>query len=540
MKTTRTLLAMLFVCNLFVVSVNAQQVSWALSIGNAGSDQGYDISSDSAGNIYVTGWFSGTTQFGSQTLTSYGLQDIFIASYDGNGNLNWVRQGGGSGNDVSAGIATAANGESYITGWFADTARFGDSLVVSNGSLDMFVAKYDASGAIQWVRHGGGVLDDYGNRVTLMSDGGVALAGSFKDTLTAEGSQIISSGNRDILLCRYEANGQLVWLKGVGGSGEDRGYGISQDADSNCFVTGLFTGNVNFGSTNLTCNSLFAAFVGKVSAQGDFVWAVKGDGGANDFARGFGVVTDPAGNAVVNGFFSGILRMGGSTLNATGGQYDQDNYLIKFNSGGNVVWAKRTGGPGTDQGTDLFMTAGGEILETGFFQGTAYFDATSLISAGLSDIYLAKYDSAGIVLWASGFGGPGNEFSYGVTGTGSTIFTTGVLTGFSLFGNIPLVSSGGNDVFIARIEVLPTGMVENRAEAGFNLYPNPSNGDVHISLPHRPYRLQLFDDSGRLVWTRSGVGGEMQVNWTGMPAGLYRIVAMGREDVYSLPVIFRE
>ncbi|MFM9027834.1 MAG: SBBP repeat-containing protein, partial [Bacteroidota bacterium] len=199
------------------MTTNAQNVSWALRAGDSGSDQGYDISNDTLGNLYVTGWFSGTAQFDNQTLISQGLQDIFIASYDGSGNLNWVRQAGGTGNDVSAGIATAANGETYITGWFADTSHFNDSTVISNGSFDMFIAKYDAAGTIQWVRSAGGVLDDYGNRVTLTIDGGVVLAGSFKDTISASGSQLISHGNRDALLCRYASDGQLVWARGTGG-----------------------------------------------------------------------------------------------------------------------------------------------------------------------------------------------------------------------------------------------------------------------------------------------------------------------------------
>ncbi|MFM9028997.1 MAG: T9SS type A sorting domain-containing protein, partial [Bacteroidota bacterium] len=341
--------------------------------------------------------------------------------------------------------------------------------------------------------------------------------------------------NRDALLCRYASDGQLVWARGTGGSGEDRAYGIIQDADSNYFVTGLFTGIVDFGNTRLTCSSLFGTYVGKISGQGNFLWAVKGDGGANDFARGFGVVTDPAGNAVVNGFFSGVLRMGGFTLNATGGQYDQDGYILKFNTNGNVVWAKRTGGNGTDQGTDLHATSTGEIIEVGFFQDTARFANLSVVAAGLSDVFVAKYDSSGNVLWVEGYGGSGNEFGYGVTGDMlGNVFITGAFSGSSMFGNQALVSAGGNDIFMAGIADVSNSIPDNESSVSAFIYPNPSTGWFRFDCSSlagtgKAIGIHIMDMAGKTTYHNENIDSQAMIDVSEIESGCY-VVRFYNED----------
>lgn len=85
-----------------------------------------------------------------------------------------------------------------------------------------------------------------------------------------------------------------------------------------------------------------------------------------------------------------------------------------------------------------------------------------------------------------------------------------------------------------------TGTAEEMESAGMKLYPNPTNGQARITLPAHPHQLQLFDAAGRVVWSRNGVGGEMQVDWTGFPSGLYRVVASGNNEHWSMPVVLQE
>ena len=518
----------------FLFSANAQNVSWAYNIGNTGSDQGYDISNDELGNVYVTGWFSGTAQFGNQTLVSYGLQDIFIASYDSNGNLNWVRQAGSSENEVSAGIASAPNGDTYITGWFKGSCDFSDSTVISQGDYDMFLAKYNAEGAIQWVHSGGGTLDDYGNRVTLTSDGGATVAGSFKSTFSAAAIQTASQGNRDILVCHYAPDGQLVWMKGIGGVSEDRAYGIVQDTNGDYYITGVFSDVVDFGGTSLTCNSFFATYLAKLSNDGNVVWAIKGDGFANDFVRGYGVAVDQQGNVYTNGFYSGRLNMGGVTLLASGGQYDQETYLMKFTSDGTLVWSRTSGGAlGVDQSTDLLLAPNNQIMEVGFFHNAATFGSATINAAGQSDVFVTKYDDAGNLLAVSSFGGSGNEYGYGIAADNDgNIYMAGVITGSTNMGTIPLESNGGNDILIARLTLSPLEVSNSAALAPISLYPNPTRDRIQLDCSalkqlHSSVNLEIVDQSGRTVYSERGIAGLNLFDLSDLQSGLYLVRLFG-------------
>ncbi len=483
------------------LNVQAQVISWTNRAGGTGSDQGYDASTDSAGNVYACGWFSGAASFGNTTLTSYGLQDVFLASYDAGGALNWVKQAGGTGNEVCAGITTAPNGDSYVTGWFTGTAKFGDSTIVSYGSYDMFVARYSASGSLLWVKSGGGISDDYGNRVSLTRKGGVLVSGSFRDTISISGTQLISSGNRDVLLCQYDSTGQLTWAQSAGGAGEDRGYGVAQHANGEVYLTGLFTGKAKFDTITLNGTALLSTYVAKLSEQGAFIWVKPGGGGANDFARGLGLKLDNGGNVIGTGFFSGTLNMSGKSLSSKGGQYDFDAYLIKIDPNGNTLWLKDLGGDGIDQGTAVSVSKEGDIYVCGFFGETQTFAGIPVSSKGLSDVFVAKVDTGGNVIWLAEGGGEGSDYAYGITcGGNGSVNVTGAFNGNGTFGNQTLVSDGGLDAFVMGIADNVTGIQAMSINGNFIIYPNPAFNSFHLELQENSFK----GSSEVIVWDMLG------------------------------------
>ncbi len=472
----------------FSINAQAQDISWVNRAGGTGSDQGYDASSDSAGNVYACGWFSGTASFGNTNLTSFGLQDVFLACYNAGGNLNWVKQAGGTGNEVCAGIASSPNGDSYVTGWFTGTAKFGDSTIVSLGNYDMFVARYNAAGRLLWVRSGGGNSDDYGNRVSLTRNGGVLVSGSFKDTITISGTQLISNGNRDVLLCQYDSTGQLTWARRAGGEGEDRGYGVGQHVNGDIYLTGLFTGIAKFGTIPLNGNALLSTYVAKLSEQGAFIWVKPGGGGANDFARGLGLKLDNDGNIIGTGFFSGTLNMNGKSLSSKGGQYDFDAYLVKMDPNGNTLWLKALGGDGLDQGTAVSVSKSGDIYVCGFFGETQTFAGLPLISKGLSDVFVAKVQTGGNVIWLAQGGGAGSDYAYGITcNNNGSINVAGAFNGTSTFGAQTVESVGGLDAFVLRISNNTTGIQTIGARGNVLLYPNPAFDRFYLDLQDYPF-----------------------------------------------------
>ena len=199
------------------VSDGVPTVSWAKSIGGTGSDYGRGIATDSSGNVYVIGKYSGSFTIGSTTLTSAGSNDVFVAKYDTSGTAQWARSIGGTGSDTGYGIATDSAGNVYVTGIYSGTATFAPgTTLTSAGYNDAFVTKYDTSGTVQWAESIGGTNTDSGYGIATDSGGNVYVTGSYQGTATfASGTTLTSAGSNDAFVAKYSPSKYLHINKGL-------------------------------------------------------------------------------------------------------------------------------------------------------------------------------------------------------------------------------------------------------------------------------------------------------------------------------------
>jgi PKD repeat protein len=177
---------------------------------------------DSADNLYVIGQFQNTVNIGATSLISSGGYDIFVTCIDGEGNINWVNQAGGSGNDYAKSISKDSHNNLYITGNFSETALFGDDVKSSNGGLDVYVSNLDPLGNFRWTITAGGVSDDVGYGITTETNGNSYVTGYFRDSAGFGSTTLISNGSSDIFVSNVGApncqviapNGSEHWLAG--------------------------------------------------------------------------------------------------------------------------------------------------------------------------------------------------------------------------------------------------------------------------------------------------------------------------------------
>jgi hypothetical protein len=215
---------------------------------------------DSATNVYVTGAFAGTIAFASTNLSATGTNganDVFVAKYNGAGTLLWVRKAGGATDDTGNGIVAGAGGSAYVTGKISGTAAFGSTNVTASGT-DLFLAKYDAAGNLLWVRKAGGnnsIYGDGGHSVKLDTAGNPCVAGFFSGTANFGPTNLATTGLDDLVVAKYDSNGNLLWVRKAGGGDLDIAYALDVDAADNICMTGFFVGTAAFGATNLLATS---------------------------------------------------------------------------------------------------------------------------------------------------------------------------------------------------------------------------------------------------------------------------------------------
>jgi len=333
-----------------VISTSSTNMNWqwAKSAGGTNLDHGAGIATDSSRNCYITGGFRDSALFGATTLVSQGIYDVFVAKLDTNGNWQWAKQAGGTGSDAGISIAVDGSGNCYITGDFQGSALFGTTTLVSQGSVDVFVAKLDTNGNWQWAVSAGGtnIVDDEVG-ISVDGVGNCYITGHFEGSALFGTTTLVSQGYDDVFVAKLNTNGNWQWATQGGGPNFDYGYGVFVDGSGNCYITGHFYGSALFGTTTLVSQGILDVFVAKLNTNGNWQWATQGGGTGYDY--GYDVSVDGSGNCYITGSFEGSALFG-TTLVSQG---NLDVFVAKLSDGSNqppnapVINGPTSGNPGT-------------------------------------------------------------------------------------------------------------------------------------------------------------------------------------------------
>jgi len=356
-----------------------QNYQWAKAAGWIGQDAARSVAVDDEGNVYVAGQYGGYSQFDTIFCYGNGTYEAFLAKYNSMGDIQWVKHAGGPNEDYATGVCIDTAGFIYITGYFLDSIFF-DTLKLESADLtDIFIAKYTPSGELVWAKSAGGRGEDHSYAITADPKGDIAIAGQFSGTATFDFSFVSSSGDYDAFIAKYGNNGICQWVKKGGGNNDDAAKGISTDAAGNFYTTGYIYGNTVFDTVHLSTTSPTSTdiFIAKYLSWGDFAWIRKCDSYLGD--NPYGIATDWQGNSYLTGYFQNETTFGNHTIHAHG--YN-DAFLAKYNPYGDCDWAKAIGGNDLDVGTSVCTDEFGYVYVTGFFDSAIVFEDTTYIAAG--------------------------------------------------------------------------------------------------------------------------------------------------------------
>jgi hypothetical protein len=253
--------------DIFLAKFNsAGQTLWADQAGGTGADSAYRMVIDSANNCYLTGYYHGPATFGTATLNSAGGSfDVYITKYDSSGNVQWAVGGGGSGTDEGFAIAQDAAGNSFVTGYFASaSASFGGQVIHTAGGNDIFTVKISPAGTFLWARSAGGTGDDRGKAIAVDAQGNAYVSGYFSGTATFGNITLTSTGATDLCIIKYDPNGNVQWVIPATGPTSDTANAITRDAHGHFYISGSCSTNTVFGGLTLTNALINAMFVARL------------------------------------------------------------------------------------------------------------------------------------------------------------------------------------------------------------------------------------------------------------------------------------
>jgi hypothetical protein len=175
---------------------------------------------------------------------------------DVDGALIWARRAGGSGQDSALDVDTHSDGSSFVTGIFTGEAVFGEgepneTTLVSAGGTDIFVARYDADGALVWAIREGGEDEDWGRGVAAFDDGSFVITGEIRTAVTfGEGGDnpvdLPCGQNGNPYVAKYDSDGELSWARGASETSWGTGHRLAAMNDGSVLVAGSFVGSITF------------------------------------------------------------------------------------------------------------------------------------------------------------------------------------------------------------------------------------------------------------------------------------------------------
>jgi hypothetical protein len=367
---------------------------WAKKAGGNSDTYGAGLATDAAGNVYVTGYFRADTAHFDTTklILTTGYKEAFLVKYDGNGHALWAKQSVGSYKDEATAVSVDAANNIYVSGVFSSASIAFGSNSVANGTHDnytndVFIAKFDNNGNNIWVRGSTSGTTNTGHALAFGAStdgaGNVYVAGRFECGQIQFGSSSLplnGTYNNDIFLVKYDASGNVAWLRSAGSpTGYEEGaYAVASDAAGNTYITGYigktatyFTPTDSLSST--TVNKTI--FIAKYDASGNFKWARKGQGRYWSDNFGTSVALDAAGNAYITGTYSSdTLRFGPILLRNTSyvhanptSDYYYDVFTAKYKPNGTLSWVRSVGGDSTEVGNGIATGPNGALYVAGSF-----------------------------------------------------------------------------------------------------------------------------------------------------------------------------
>jgi hypothetical protein len=512
---------------------HAQSFSWVRQFeGNNRKD----IERDAAGNMYMIAdyldYHCGSDHYQSSTSQS------FISKYDVNDTCLWVKQLPASHSET----ALDENGNLYVTGIFSGTVDFTGNLLTSRGSDDVYLAKFNSNGDLQWVQQAGGPEADAVSDITALN-GIVYITGDFGNSIQI-GTSIFTESNtsstRNFYLAKFTTAGVFSWLKQATTRGDTFGWDLGCDNSGNAYVIVSIGDTTNFGSFRVDHDGSPAnnrAFV-KYNSAGGEQWAMNR--GSNYRLESHNLVTDKNGNSYV---VWGIMYV---PLN-----------MEKLDPNGQLQWNVSFGASYGSSCADMKVNNLGNVFLTGNIWPDGDFGNTfSFPSSPNGRMYTAEISSSGTFKWviaAQSADEPSGANSEAIAvSANSKVYVMGNVVGGSgivYFGTHTVNMANGN-AFLARIDSTSvTGMNEPMAsnDVRIELHPNPSTGIFTLdlcmdNLKGQVMTIEIVNSLGQVVYTRQQEILDKCISETialeGLPAGMYTLNAISRTRTESKQLLF--
>lgn len=410
---------------MFLCSISFAQ-KWGKNTFGQFTNEALDVEIDNAGNSYVTGYMTGETAFGTNTIfpSAIGNGDIYVAKYSEAGSLQWVKKFGGNYSDRAYDLAIGPDQNIVVTGQFFGAVTFGATTLQSAAnSKDIFLVKIDPFGDVIWARKEGGIMSENAFGVTIDHQNNVILTGQFQGTSSIANQTFASvidpvtnAVSFDFFISKYDASGNPIWAKVGAAKKEDRGLAVAVDNQDNIFLTGQYSDTLSFGGNVYNNNGFNVGFVSKISPSGQVLFFNNLRAG---FVLPYDIEVNTQNQPILSGDFLGNMNYYHNGIaHPIQNQYSKKIFVLKIENNGSYGWHYTLGSESDISCRSISIDPADGIFVTGSFtcalsqlhdSTTAYWN-----SVGFKDPYVLKLSSNGNFQYAKQIGGKLDDEGHGI------------------------------------------------------------------------------------------------------------------------------
>ncbi|MBN1125962.1 MAG: SBBP repeat-containing protein [Sedimentisphaerales bacterium] len=386
--------------------------------------------------------------------------------------LIWSDFLGGSDYDYATAITTDETGNVYLTGETRNTNNFEGAINQNHGGRDAFVACMSPEGELRWMRYLGGSGNDYGFDIAVQNEL-IAVAGITSSGDLSGATNLYKGGFSDAFAAVLNTEGQLQWSAFLGGGDTDQGFGLTFDNAGRIVVTGYSESNDMQGAGNAYFGGAFDGFVAILTPSGSLQWLMYVGGQYSDYCEA--VAVDSLNNIYVTGT-TYLSDLPGSNNISFGGD---DAFIVSLDSASNIRWSTYLGGISGDRGYGMAVTELDVVVVAGYTESDD-FDGAINSNHGGSDVFVAATDTDGSFLWARYVGGSSDDKMYGLT---VDPFGNPVVAGTTNSDDLEAADNEYNDgqeAFVSALTARGTLLVSSYIgggydDLGFDVSTDPSN-----------------------------------------------------------------
>ncbi|WP_175445416.1 T9SS type A sorting domain-containing protein [Ulvibacter litoralis] len=491
------------------------------TIGGSNDDRLYCMDKTTDGG-YILGGRSTSNISGDKTENSIGSGDYWVVKLDSNENIEWQHTIGGTFDDHLYSIKQTMDG-GYILGGISSSNISGDKTEDAMGESDYWIVKIDANGIIEWENTIGGSSRELLYSVVQSPDNGYFIGGYSDSNISGDKTEnrIGTNHAMDYWVVKLNTNGIIEWDNTIGGDNEDSLYSVVSTSDGGCILGGHSSSNISGDKTENSKGDKDYWAV-KLNSLGAIEWQNTIGGNDSDIVHCISQTTD---GGYIFGGTSWSNISGDKTENAIG---DGDIWVVKIDSLGQIQWENTIGGNGLDFLESIVQTMdGGYILVSGSDSNISG-DKTEN-SEGLSDYWVVKLNSEGLIEAQNTVGGNGGEAAYSIIQSNNGSYVVAGFSDSDISGDKTEDAIGLYDYWVVRLDG-NLGIDDETLKQAITIYPNPTADFLTVASDELSLsEIKIYDTKGTLLKELSEINIKKPIDVSKFAAGIYYVQISSEE-----------